>query len=350
MVKQTMSRFLSNVVNVLMWIVAHRERGSWLWTLPPLSLGIIALFCQFPHRHAGVLLHVFTPPILLGIVWLAIGSYLIDSALSRASAFEKHARSLLGEQAAETAGADRQRERLMASGRHLIASLFFILPVGSSMVILLVSEDRMLGFLYPVVLTPILYYAGFGIWGSWVISNAVKGVCRETRGHLDLFHQDNLAGLAFVRRYSDATSAIMMSGLLVIPMATFMLTQGYRMASKGSWIGLTVILLSGLAVLIWLGATSFIGIQGRLAISRALTELRDRTLREIVSEREQLRKLGATAPMSRTHREREETAALRLPTGFILGSGAWREILQFHLGVATALATVILQSWLTATQ
>lgn len=307
--------------------VARRADYSYFFIIPGAILLYLNAAIRFCHGAPLSSLLRNHDLILLvpAILWLGFASHLIHVAVRAFDNFEKQCRRLFNLDTRRITELHCLRRQLLKPQGHLLLTICFFLPLTAILIVIaLYAPDAQLGLV--AVLYPCFYYAGFGQWGSILCTRAVPVVCRQIRPQLDVFHPDGLAGLDFLRRYTDFTSALLFTGILLVPIGSQLTIATLRIADIDHNVlafftfGFAVIALAS-----WIVFTAMAILRGRAAIYWTLREFRQDTLMTIAEDRRRLAQSGVISPPARNHRVEQELAARNLRIDFLIQSGAWRE-------------------------
>jgi hypothetical protein len=259
------------------------------------------------------------PPALM-VVWLCIGTRLIDWAHSCAGAFEVQASRLLGASMNASAEWATQRSRLCKPKARLVQWSF---AGAGVMCVLLIIVPWYWRLAWAVTIALTFYLGAIGLWGSWVVTKGVAAVATDALAaeRLNLYHADRLAGLGFAVRYADVASLLLLTGVLSLPMATLMVERSVTMRSTHGWILVGVIVvLVGTWALFTLQAT----LSARSSVASALDAYRDPILHRLAAEKARLISTNASA-LEFERLEIQEKAAAELRTGLFSGAGGWKD-------------------------
>lgn len=295
-----------------------------------------------PEVSDEILLRFFNFPTIGTLAWIGIASYLISSANRLSESFEKQACAFLQVAQDTPYPWTNHRENFAGPRQRFVFYTFAIfIEVG---LLLLPYEDTLVRAFHVIILIPCFYYGSIGMCGSVEASRAVCRLCEVAKARLDASHLDKLAGLLFVRRYTDTASAAVLSGILVLPMGVTIAADAMSNMDLSNLPSVVPLVLAAGVILSWVVFTLLATVRGRLAVFWTLNEFRDDLVLRIAEEK---RCLGDAAEGSNEEKERfrtleEEVAALKID--LITGAGAWREFLNLALGILVGLATLLRQS------
>lgn len=293
------------------------------------SLSTLAVALHLSANPANELNTLWQP--VLMVLWLAVSSRLIDVAVGYARRFDNKAKSLLD----RSSGNDFLRNHVAWITEPAAAVAGILFSLLGFCIVLLVSLPIIWKVAWSVVIISTFYYAGYGIWGAWVVTKTVKEYANEAleNNALNAFHGDKYCGLGFALRYADIATLFMLTGITALPMAVMLAGKGLEMSSVK---GLIVTSLVALALIIW-GVFTFVSsVSGRSAIAHAVSSHRYKLLDEIALEKKHLIEIGNKKEELELLNLKEE-AVLKIKTGIFSGAGAWKDL--FSVG-ATGLALI----------
>jgi hypothetical protein len=301
---------------------APLSRTSWhrSWRLALITAVTLGLAAYLDNSTATQKLRMLWPPALM-VLWLCVGTRLIDWAHSCAATFESQASRLLADSAPSTTVWAIQRSWLCRSSARVVQVLF----AGAGLLcVLLVALPWhwTLGWAVTIGLT--FYLGAIGLWGSWVVTKGVAAVATDAlkAERLNVFHADRLAGLGFAVRYADVATLLLLTGVSSLPMASLIVDKSIAMNSTLGWILVgIVVLLVGTWAVFTLQAT----LSARSSVASALDAYRDPILNRLAAEKARLIATNATAEEFQ-RLEIQEKAAAELRSGLFSGAGGWKDM------------------------
>lgn len=295
--------------------------GSWIFSI--VSIFLLALAVYLDPEKIEEHLAVLWPPSLM-ILWLFFGSWLISKAHSVASKYQDHAVKLIGKR--DRFSIWEHQTTLMKSYRALWLSIPF--SIVGLMITILVDVVWYWNLSWAFIVCSTFYYAGHGMWGSWIVTRGVALFSREAlrENKLNIFHVDHLAGLGFAEKYADVATMFMLSGTTALPMGIML---GSKSIAMGTPLGYVLYALVALAILVWGVFALLASLFGRSAIASVILQHRDPLLSEIANKKKEIIKSGENMKQLEVLNIQEE-AASHLRTGIFTGAGAWKDL--FNVG------------------
>jgi len=291
--------------------------GSWIFSLVSTVSFVLAVHLdpEKVEKHLSML----WPPVLM-ILWLLVGSRLISKAHSVASKYQEQAITLMGRKGGFAIW--EHQTTWMRARRALWLSIPFA-TMGLT-ITLLINTAWYWNVSWALVVCPTFYYAGYGMWGSWVVTRGVASLSQDAlkENKLNVFHADHLAGLGFVEKYADVATMFMLSGATALPMGVML---GEKSMAMRTPLGYALSALVALAILAWGVFALSASLLGRSAIVAAIIQHRDPLLSEIANKKKEIIRSGENMKQLEALDIQEE-AASHLRTGVFTGAGAWKDL------------------------
>ncbi len=295
--------------------------GSWIFSL--VSILSLALAVYLDPGKIEEHLPALWPPTLM-ILWLLVGSWLISKAHYVASKYQEQAVIMIGKRGG--CAIWEHQTAWMRSRRALWLSIPF--ATMGLMITVLIDAAWYWNVSWAFVVCSTFYYAGHGMWGSWVVTRGVALFARDAlrENKLNIFHADHIAGLGFAEKYADVATMFMLSGATALPMGIML---GSKSMAMGTPLGYVLSALVALAILGWGAFALLASLLGRSAIASAIIQHRDPLLSEIANKKKEIIKSGENMKQLEALNIQEE-AASHLKTGIYTGAGAWKDL--FNVG------------------
>lgn len=300
------------------------SKGSSVFAV--LSATLLVTAASLDDRSIGDQLPQLWQPMLM-IVWLLFASFLIAKAHTCARKFEQTAGKQTGE--VDNASWLSQEHPVVSHWSIITGVSFAMLGVVICWFMELSNTEAALlwKWSWTCVVASTFYYAGFGIWGSWMVTRQVADYAEyASRSRLiNECHGDGLGGLGFVRYYADTATIFMASGIVAFPMGILL---GKFCLKMNSVAGNILAAMIALAILIWGVFSLSAALSGRIAVARAIRKHRNRLLDELAAEKRSIISGEWSAERSEILRIKE-VAVERLNCGVLTGAGAWKDIFAF---------------------
>lgn len=307
----------NNIFNKSPVVYPRRLRnGSVSFSMLSLVLMAVAIY-KSPEVLNNLYSQLWQP--VLMVLWLAIASWLIDKAHLYGKRFEMRANKVMADKNIQHPL--RQHSDWLSARQAFFSGVVFAL-LGLCIVLLMDSQWYWKLF-WSCVICFTFYYAGYGLWGAWIVTKTVAVFANEAswKGVVNVYHGDKCCGLGFALRYSDVATIFMLTGISALPMAVMIVDESLNMDDSK---GILITALVALAIGIW-GVFSFISsIKGRGAISNALLERRDVLLDEIAFDKRRMIERDKNSNGLEALLAKEE-AVLKIKTGLFSGAGAWKD-------------------------
>ena len=283
--------------------------------------------------------------LILLLLALAVISPAISAAFSVADRFIEDSESLLANAAKDggTLGKTKSfclrfhKELLESSMAAVVGVMFAGLALAIVLLLPQLPWDTRLLYALTVCLT--FYYAGFGLWSIWIVTQAVyaMAVHAEAEDALNTYHGDCQAGLSFVQTYADVATLFMLIGVLALPAAVFF--GGIASASDSTSGSISFVLIL-LAVAVWAVFTFMSSLRGRFSLALVLRRHKQTALDRIAIERKEVLESSRYDAAKAEKLDARETLALRIRTGLFSGAGAWKDLFGLTASVLTLVETV----------
>lgn len=313
-------------------------RGSWVASLVCLALFAWSFLTQ-PVDFANFVAANWRSLIVVVLVFFL--SSIIGYAYRVAERYSDSVTQLLDAESVPDFAA--AHVRLLRSNRAFLVSVPFMV-LGGIAAFYATDDVEHRAYLFVLALSA-LYFGGFGLWGTAMVSRGIIEVAEQSRkdDQLNVFHPDKHGGLGFTVGYANTATLLMFTGIVAFPFGVFLANTGFEQESPT---GLLAAWSAVIAIVMWAASTIYVGLRGRYAVARVLRELQDEVLRSVAKRKLNFVRTGGPTDQFDLLLA-EERAALALRTNAVLGGGGWRDILSliptaFAIGQIDAVSDMFL--------
>ena len=310
---------------------------SWSALFAVIAVGLLGMaFYLSPAPRARYYTEIWQP--LLMALWLAAASGLIAKAHTRAQKFADRAKSML--RGRHDFPLLEYHVSWLVARQAVISGIVF--ATLGLIIVLLIDAAWYWRLAWAFLICATYYFAGFGLWGAWIVTRTVRQLPHEllTKDQLNIYHADHFGGLRFAVGYVDWATLFMLTGATALPMA--ILFAGKSLAAN-SLVGLLATFLIALAILIWAAFSLMSSVGGRIALDSTLSSYRDDLLDKIAEQKRKLIEEQRNSAELETLNAKQE-AAVHIRTGLFRRAGAWKDLFSLTAS-AIALIEVINALW-----